>query len=196
VYCLTASAKSAPDVSPSASDSDKDELRDSVELPRRATPAETDTDSDGLSDFQETHKYLTDPTRPDSDGDGVHDGDWNERREYTYSIRSILQFMPPFDEDALNNNFQDARVLENRDDYIELEVIHYPFGTAHKSIRENPNWRQDYARMTEYLTPDITTNWDGKMRQDLLAELKSDGIEIDRLSDKCGLAICYAAKRP
>ena len=35
----------------------------------------------GLSDFQEIHKYRTDPAKVDSDGDGVLDGEWRERRE-------------------------------------------------------------------------------------------------------------------
>jgi hypothetical protein len=112
-----------------------------------------DTDDDGLSDFQEIHKYLTDPNNPDTDDDGISDGDWQERREYTYWVRSILRFMPPFDEDALNDDFQDANVLEQEDYYIEMEVIHYPFSTAEDSISANPNWQQDYAGMTEYLQP-------------------------------------------
>ena len=143
-----------------------------------------DTDGDGLCDFQEIHKYLTNPTKRDSDGDGVPDGDWNERREYSYSVRTILQFMPPFDRAALNDDFQDARILEKRDDYIELEVIHYPLSTAGKSIDENPDWQQDYASMTEYLKPGVTTNWDTKMREQLLAELKTDGIIVSKLTDK------------
>jgi protocatechuate 3,4-dioxygenase beta subunit len=137
-----------------------------------------------LSDFQEIHKYLTDPTKKDSDGDGISDGDWNERREYTYSIRSVLRFMPPLDKAALNDDFQDGRVLQEKDDYIEIEVIHYPLSTAEKAIAANPNWQSDYAKMTEYTRPGITTNWDQKMRQDLLAELKADGIAIDKLTDK------------
>ena len=40
-----------------------------------------DRDGDGLSDFHEVHKYNTDPDNKDSDGDGVTDGDWRERRE-------------------------------------------------------------------------------------------------------------------
>lgn len=36
---------------------------------------EYDTDGDGLSDFQEIFKYFTDPNNPDSDGDGILDGD-------------------------------------------------------------------------------------------------------------------------
>ncbi|MHC4575057.1 MAG: transglutaminase domain-containing protein, partial [Planctomycetota bacterium] len=145
---------------------------------------ERDTDGDGLCDFQEIHKYLTDPTKSDTDSDGIGDGDWQERREYTYTVRTIIHFMPPFDRAALNDGFQDARVLEMRNDYIELEVIHYPLGTAEDIVVANPNWRRDYTGMTQYLKRGITTNWDAKMREDVLAELKTDGIDIDKLSDK------------
>jgi len=143
-----------------------------------------DSDGDGLSDFQEVHKYLTDPAKSDTDGDGLPDGDWNERREYTYSVRTILLFMPPFDKAVLNDDYQDARILEKRNDYIKVEVIHYPIATLHEPIEENPNWQQDYAGMIKYLRPDVTTNWDTKMKQDLLTELKTDGILIDKLTDK------------
>jgi hypothetical protein len=155
-----------------------------LEAEIEASPKVIDSDGDGLSDFWEIHKYFTDPAKKDTDDDGVSDGDWNERREYTYSVRSILRFMPPFDRAALNDDFQDARVLEKRNDYIELEVIHYPLATPHESIEENPNWQQDYADMTEYLRPGVTTNWNAKMKRDLLAELKADGIVVDKLTDK------------
>jgi hypothetical protein len=35
----------------------------------------TDTDSDGLKDYEELIKYNTDPNNPDTDGDGLNDGD-------------------------------------------------------------------------------------------------------------------------
>jgi len=143
-----------------------------------------DSDGDGLSDFQEIHKYLTDPAQADSDGDGVPDGDWDERREYTYSVRTVLRYMPPFDEDGLNDDFQDARVLAQTGKYIEVEVIHYPLATGYDSIPENRNWRRDYAGMTEFLAPGVTTNWDDAMQRDLLAALKADGIDVETLSDK------------
>jgi len=143
-----------------------------------------DTDEDGLSDFQEIHKYLTNPTEPDTDNDGINDGDWNERREYAYTVRSIMRFMHPFDDDVLNDNFQDARVLKEEDYYTELEVIHYPFGTAENSISANPDWQQDYAGMTEYLQSGITSNWNNLMKQDLLSELQTDGIIVSNLTDK------------
>ena len=75
-------------------------------------------------------------------------------------------------------------VLEQRADYIKLEVIHYPLATTAESIEANPNWQQDYSNMTQYLKPGITTNWDEKMRLQLLEELKADGIIIDKLTDK------------
>jgi len=156
----------------------------SLQAELEASPKVVDSDGDGLSDFWEIHKYFTDPAKKDTDDDGVPDGDWNERREYTYSVRSILRLMQPFDKNALNDDFQDARVMEKTDDYIELEVIHYPFATSYESIRENPNWQRDYAGMTDYLKPGVTTNWDAKMKQDLLAELKADGIMVDELTDK------------
>ena len=46
--------------------------------------AKLDSDRDGLSDFQEKHKYFTDPNKADTDRDGILDSDWHERREYTY----------------------------------------------------------------------------------------------------------------
>ena len=146
--------------------------------------SERDSDGDGLSDFQETHKYLTDPYEKDTDGDGLSDADWNERREYTYTVRTILQYLPPYDDAVLNDDFQDARVLEKSDRYVEVEVIHYPFSTLANSIEPNPNWQDDYSEMAQYLKPRAATNWDRQMRKDLLAELKADGIVIEKLNDK------------
>jgi len=176
--------KTLHDTSPTVQNSDMDRRGDSSVNKLGTHSNMIDGDGDGLPGFQEIHKYLTDPAKKDTDSDGLPDGDWNERREYTYSVRTILRFMPPFDKAALNDDFQDARVLDERNDYIELEVIHYPFSTAGKSIDSNPNWQQDYALMTEYLRPGITTNWDAEMKQDLLAELQADGILIDKLTDK------------
>ncbi len=149
-----------------------------------ASDSSRDSDGDGLSDFDEIHKYLTDPMKKDSDGDGVPDGDWNERREYAYSVRTILRYMPPFDEKGLNDDFQDGRVLKRTNDYIEIEAIHYPFATGQESLPENRNWRRDDAQMTEYLAPGAATNWDEAMRRDLLAALKADGIDVETLTDK------------
>ena len=82
-----------------------------------------DADQDGLSDVHEIHKYGSDPSKRDSDGDGVPDGDWLERREYAYTVRSVVQVMRPVTWESLNDDYQDARVLDETDAYVELEVI-------------------------------------------------------------------------
>src|SRR5688500_14487452 len=77
-----------------------------------AAQVDPDTDRDGLSDFQETHKYRTDPRKADTDGDGVPDGDWRERREHQYTIRTVIQVMRPVTIEWLCDDHQDARVLD------------------------------------------------------------------------------------
>ena len=89
--------------------------------------APSDTEGDGLPDAWEVLKYRTDPLSADSDGDGTADGDWLERREFTYSLRAIVEVavpLPPMEE--LNTIFQDVRLLGRRGHGSELEVVLYP----------------------------------------------------------------------
>src|SRR5262245_59996638 len=92
-------------------------------------PGDPDDDRDGLPDFQELHKYFTDPKTADSDGDGVPDGDWDERREFSYSVRAVRHVMAPFDVASMNDDYQDVRVLEARPDLLEFEVVIYPLNS-------------------------------------------------------------------
>jgi hypothetical protein len=149
-----------------------------------AGETDLDSDGDGLSDFHEIHKYRTDPKKKDTAGQGVADGDWQQRREFTYSVRAIIRVMPPYKLKALNDDYQDVRVRKETKEFVELEVVAYPFNTNASAIKANSNWRKDYAGMKEYLTPGITTNWDEQMRKDLLRELAKDGIDPDKLTDK------------
>ena len=87
---------------------------------------EPDADRDGLSDFAEVHKHLTDPRKADSDGDGVPDGDWDERREYAYTVRAVMHVMAPFDVASMDDDYQDVRVLRAWPDLLEFEVVVYP----------------------------------------------------------------------
>ena len=148
------------------------------------TAQDCDTDGDGLSDFQERHKYFTNPQKADSDGDGIADSDWNERREFSYTVRSVLHVMPPYNLAAMNDDYQDVRMLDEHTDYLEVEVIHYPFNTCQVAIEANPNWRQEYASMREYLDPDVTTNWNKRMQRMLRSRLNSDGIDVTALTDR------------
>jgi outer membrane protein OmpA-like peptidoglycan-associated protein len=57
------------------SDNDKDGLIKRVELEIGTDPENPDTDGDGLKDGEEVNKYKTDPLNPDSDGDQLKDGE-------------------------------------------------------------------------------------------------------------------------
>ncbi len=152
--------------------------------PLLAQPQDRDSDRDGLSDYQEIHKYSTDPAKRDSDGDGVPDGDWRERREFTYTIRTVIQVMPAYDLATINDDYQDARVLFQCDDYVELEVIHYPFNTNATTIVGDKRWRKNARKLAAFLKPGVTTNFDRAMQKELLARLKKAGIDVAKLTDK------------
>jgi hypothetical protein len=148
------------------------------------TRADVDTDGDGLSDFAEIHKYFTDPTKADTDGDGIPDGDWDERREYTYTVRTIVRVLPPITDDVLHDDYQDARVLERKPEYVELEVIHYPLNTVASAITGDPKWRENAKPLEAFTRPGLTANWDEPMRASLVAALAKDGIDEQKLDDK------------
>ena len=149
---------------------------------------EVDTDSDGLSDFHETHKYLTNPNKADSDGDGTADGDWLERREYQYTVRSVVHVMKPVTPEYLNDDYQDVRVLDETDNYVELEVIHYPMNTVASTIKGDKNWRQNIKKpdldLAKWLEPGPTSDWTPELAKEIREALAKDGINLDELDDK------------
>ena len=100
----------------------------------------------------------------------------------TYTVTSRLRLVPPFNVDDMTDDFQDARVIARDADSITVEITYYPLHRP--PIGENANWRKDYAGMTEYLRATPAENWDETMRRYLLAELRTAGIEPDRLTDK------------
>ena len=148
---------------------------------------EVDSDRDGISDFHELHKHFTDPKLADSDGDGVADGDWEERREYAYTVRTIVHVLEPVTRDVLCDDYQDARLLEEHPDFVELEVVHYPLNTVASAIVADPDWRRHVAGRADlqpYLAPGTTSNWDATMRDELIAALAADGIDVAKLDDR------------
>lgn len=153
-------------------------------VPAFAQGADPDSDKDGLSDFHEVHKHLSDPKKADTDGDGIPDGDWEERREHAYTVRSVVHVLPPVTDDVLCDDYQDARVLERREEYVELEVVHYPLNTVADAIVADPRWRERVRGMKAWTGPGLTANWDDAMRKDLVAALKKDGIDAETLDDK------------
>ena len=107
-------------------DNDMDGLPDELESERGMNTDSIDTDGDGLSDYEEYCKYMTDPTKPDTDEDGLPDGDWEERKEYTYSITAKVYLRKPFNINHMNDLWQDARLLEEASDRSLFEVVLYP----------------------------------------------------------------------
>ena len=148
------------------------------------TSEDVDSDGDGLSDYQERHKYFTDPQKADSDGDGIADGDWLERREYQYTVRSVVQVLRPVTIEFLNDNFQDARVLDETKDHVELEIIHYPFNRVAESIEADDNWKASAARHAKWTQAGPSSDWTPEMRDQLKRELLQDGIDVDKLTDR------------
>ncbi|MFN0157597.1 MAG: OmpA family protein [Bacteroidota bacterium] len=58
-----------------ADDDDEDGLNNGEERTLGTNPLNPDTDGDGLKDGDEAHRYKTNPTKNDTDGDGLNDGD-------------------------------------------------------------------------------------------------------------------------
>ena len=136
-----------------------------------------DTDGDGLTDFAEIHKYGTDPHTPDG----------SERYAHAYSIVSTIEVVKPIDVAAMTDDYQDARLVSETEHTAVLEVRIFPLGTAGDAVGENPRWRVDDAAdpaLRAYLAPSTTANWDAAMRGELIAALRADGIDPDRLTDR------------
>jgi hypothetical protein len=142
-----------------------------------------DADGDGLSDFEEVHKYRTDPKKADSDGDGKKDGEGDERREFTYSIRCVVEHLPPAD--AISDLWQDARLLDRTAEAVRLEIVAYPLADP---AAESPDAREvgtpKTARFAEFTKPNLTCDFDAAMTKELLAALRKDGIDPAALGDR------------
>jgi hypothetical protein len=169
-------------------------------LPLWAHPV-VDTDGDGLSDEDEKHKYFTSPTNRSTAGNGVPDGDWTQRRQFTTSIRAVLRVLKPCMAGTNADPFQDSAVLADHGQTVDLECIAYLHHHGLEGARlpdlrlkrrerrvfsrlpENPDWRRDNAAMAEWLRPSRACNWDEALRAQISAELRADGIEVEPLSD-------------
>ncbi|HIE24607.1 MAG TPA: hypothetical protein EYP74_01260 [Anaerolineales bacterium] len=77
-------------------DIDGDGLLNSEEIQLGTDPQNPDTDGDGLGDGDEVKNYSTEPLNTDTDGDGLSDGD----EVFTYKTNPLI---PDTDEDALTD---------------------------------------------------------------------------------------------
>src|SRR5438552_1572898 len=87
------------------------------------TAVAPDSDGDGLSDYAEVHKYFSDPHKANTAAAAKPDGDWDQRKEFTYTITSVLQLAKPFNVADMNDNYQDARVISEDADSATVEVV-------------------------------------------------------------------------
>lgn len=155
-------------------DTDMDGLPDSLEERIKTDPLNKDTDNDGLTDYFEHRKYLTNPIEKDSDDDGISDSDWEERKEYTYSITAIVELRPPFNVDHMNDFWQDARIIkELEDDVTRIEVVLYP--KAKEIISSGKYEPID----NEYTQPTFSKNYSEEMKKSIREGLKGFDSEID-----------------
>ena len=154
-------------------------------LGAQADPPGHDSDGDGLSNFHEIHKHRTDPQSADSDGDGLPDGDWNERREFTYTVRSIVEVTRPVTPEYLTDDFQDARVLMEAEDRVQLEVLHYPYSTAPDALAEiaASDATVSPEERARWLAPGPTSDWDEELRTKILEGLGEAEIDATKLDD-------------
>ena len=157
---------------PVLADTDQDGLPDDMEQKYGTDASLADSDGDTLSDYEETHKYRTNPLSPDSDNDGKEDNVWEERREYSYSIQAIVDLRPPFNVQHMNDFYQDARLIkELGDDVSRVEVILYP----EAQVVLNPSPYRPVRNA--YTEPTYTKNYSAAMVEQL--EHIVEGVHTD-----------------
>jgi hypothetical protein len=116
----------SPTFQPDSKDIDNEGLPDYYEKQIGTDPNNHDSDGDGLSDFDEVFKYRLNPLSKDTDGDGIPDNYWDERREFTYTIKTVREIYPPYDISTMNDFFQDTKVINHKKDTLLFESILYP----------------------------------------------------------------------
>jgi len=140
-----------------------------IPSPTATLVPDLDFDQDGLSNISELVKYGTNPYEQDSDNDGIPDGDWDERREYRYSVRVIMRIRQPFDLEAMNDDmFQDARIVEQEDaeGYSTLEILLFPITGIPLTPSAFPP--TDLPQEVQaYTLPGLTTNFSQAMQEEV-----------------------------
>lgn len=133
-------------------DTDGDGLSDYDEINKYGTdPNNPDTDGDGLSDGDEVLKYGTDPLNPDTDGDGLSDGD-------EVNVYNTDPLNPDTDGDGLSDGDEVNR-----------------YGTDPLKVDTDGDGLSDYDEIMTYNTDPLKPDTDG--------DGFSDGQEIDMGTD-------------
>ena len=152
-------------------DDDADGLPNDLEAKYGTNPTKADTDGDGLSDYDEITKYHTNPLKADSDGDGIPDGMGDERREYAYTIRAICWVNAPYSTESMTDHFQDYVVLQASPGRMVYQVTFYP--ESHHILEALPlSVEKKIGRLfPQYLQETPTQDYDAAMATDVRAAL-------------------------
>lgn len=155
-------------------DKDGDGLTRCEEEALGTDPLNPDTDGDGLSDGDEVLKYKTDPLNPDTDGDGLSDGD----EVWKYKTNPLKA---DTDGDGLSDGDE---VLRYRTDPLKAdtdgdglsdgdEVLKY--GTDPLKADTDGDGLTDYEEIMTYKTDPLKVDTDGGS--------VGDGVEVRRGTD-------------
>lgn len=163
---------------------DSDDLSDMIMLEINRVCDWYDYDEDGLLDYYEIYRNFTDPENSDSDNDGILDGDWSERSEYAYSIEYEVRLFQPYDLDFINNHpYQEIKIIEENDNWVDVILRVYPYNELKQTLVKNFNWKEDNLELVGQLEPGYFNDWDIEMQEDLIALLKSHGLDPEIMSD-------------
>ena len=96
---------------------------------------------------------------------------------------SVVKVLRPVNVSSLNDDYQDVRVLRQTDEFVELEVVHYPLNTVGKSITGRRDWISPPEELQPWLKAGLTTNWDPQFRKDLLDVVQKEGFDVSEKTD-------------
>lgn len=99
-----------------------------------------------------------------------------------YTITTVMKLVQPYDVRAMNDEFQSAKLLRQEGGVGTFQITYRPF--HRQVVTANPNWRIDDAKMTEFLKPRLCANWDAALKEQILRDLRADGIDVSKLDDK------------
>lgn len=144
-------------------DDDEDGLTNIQEEQFGTNPRNPDSDEDGLKDGEEVNRYKTDPLKPDTDGDGLTDGD------------EVMKYRTdPIISDTDGDGLSDG-----------AEINKYKYGTDPLKIDTDGDMLTDGDEVLKYHTNPLSadTDGDGLSDWDELKLYKSDPTKSDTDGD-------------
>lgn len=149
----------ASGVNPDA-DADNDGLTDREEKELKTDPKNPDSDGDGLSDGDEVRKYMTDPLNSDTDKDGLKDGDEiNDYRTDPVKADTDGDGLKDGDE-ALKHRTDPLKADSDNDGLSDGEEI-MKHRTAPLIADTDVDALKDGDEVNRYLTDPLRTDTDG-----------------------------------